>query len=56
MAIFRAALKNIFPDKLSVKTVETAEKTVFQISGKALPFNAVSEIGLPIELNSGAGT
>ena len=56
MSVFRATLRNIFPDKLSVRAEETDGRTVFRISGNAMPLNALGESGLPIAMNSGAGT
>ena len=56
MSVFRATLRNIFPDKLTVKTEEKDGRTVFRISGNAMPLNALGESGLPIAINSGAGT
>ena len=56
MSMFRATLRNVFPDKLTVKTEEKDGRIVFRISGKAMPLNTLGESGLPIAINSGAGT
>ena len=56
MATFRAALRNLFPDKLTVKTIEQSGKTIFKITGAAMPLNALGERGLPKSQYSGAGT
>ena len=56
MSVFRATLRNIFPDKLSVRAEETDGRTVFRISGNAMPLNALGESGLPKAQYSGAGT
>ncbi len=56
MSVFRATLRNVFPDKLSVRAEEMDGRTVFRISGNAMPLNALGESGLPIAQYSGAGT
>ncbi len=56
MSVFRATLRNIFPGKLNVRAEEADGRTVFRISGNAMPLNALGESGLPIAQYSGAGT
>ena len=56
MNVFRATLRNIFPDKLTVRAIEQSGEIVFKINGNAMPLNALGESGLPIAIYSGAGT